>query len=345
VRRTPVVPAVGTALRSVDPIPTRSVACCVVSTAASAPRLETARCVIGHVWTRNSIAPPNASETACYSREMRPGLKKRDMIRLKTDPPRSILHVRPSELEGVARYWPSPDLEPFVEDYWVVRWDRLETAETVPQPCMHLVLHVGASEVVGVARSRFTRVLTGRGRMLGAKFRPGAFRAFLDVPAWHFAGKALPVADVFGPQASTLEARALAREDDRESLALVEEFLRDRRPSTDESIVLAGRIVARIASDHGITRVDQLTQEFGIGSRSLQRLFREYVGASPKWVVQSLRLLDATDRVTRGEVTDWADLALELGYADQAHFIRDFKRLVGRSPVDYTRSLRNSSDR
>jgi len=249
-------------------------------------------------------------------------------------PPRA-----PEQAGRCSRYWPSPDLEPFVEDYWVARWDGPETAETVPQPCTHLVLHVGASGVVGIARARFTRVLEGRGRMLGAKFRPGAIRAFVSRPAWQLAGKTVPLEEVFGSSARTLAARALAREDDRESLVVVEDFLRGLRPSSDASMVLAGRIVARVASNHDITRVDQLTREFGIGARSLQRLFRDYVGTSPKWVVQSLRLLDAADRATRGEVTDWVDLALELGYADQAHFIRDFKRLVGRSPVDYTRSL------
>jgi len=264
------------------------------------------------------------------------------MIRDKTDPPRSILHVRASELAGVARYWPSQDLEPFVEDHWVARWDRPDTAETVPQPCVHLVLQAGASQVVGISRSRFTRVLEGSGRILGTKFRPGAFRAFLDRPAWRFTDEALPLASVFGPAARTLETRVLAREDDRESFAVVEDFLRQLRPVSDEAMVLAGRIVARIAGDRGIRRVELLTQEFGIGARALQRLFREYVGIGPKWVVQSQRLLDAADRATQGTVTDWADVALELGYADQAHLIRDFRRLVGRSPADYTRHVGSS---
>jgi len=267
------------------------------------------------------------------------GLKKRDMIRVKIDPPRSILHVRPSKLEGVARFWPSSDLEPFIEDYWVARWDRPETAETVPQPCTHIVLQTDVSQVVGTSRTRFTRVLAGRGRMIGAKFRPGAFRSVVDVPAWHYTDRTVPLTAVFGPRATTLEARALAPDDDRESILVVEDFLREFRPSPDESMALVGRIVARVATDRGITRVDQLMQEFGIGLRSLQRLFREYVGVGPKWVVQSLRLLDAADRATRGEVTNWADFALELGYADQAHFIRDFRRLVGKTPAGYTRGL------
>jgi len=68
-------------------------------------------------------------------------------------------------------------------------------------------------------------------------------------------------------------------------------------------------------------------------------LFDDYVGVSPKWVIQRYRLHEAAERIARGGVEDFADLALELGYADQAHFIRDFKKLVGRSPAEYARSL------
>src|SRR5262245_59669058 len=239
----------------------RSVMPTAVRTASSVSRREQARA--GHRHGPWTCVPSLLLylRNGMLSSRRKPGLKERDMIRDKSDPPRSVLHVRPSELAGVARYWPSPDLEPFIEDYWVARWDRTETAETVPQPCTHIVLQAGASEVVGVARTRFTRRLTGRGRMLGAKFRPGTFRVFRDVPAWQFAGRALPLADMFGPVAGNLEARALASDDDRESLPVVEDFLRGLQPSSNESMALVGRIVARVADDRGITRVGQLEQE------------------------------------------------------------------------------------
>jgi len=104
-------------------------------------------------------------------------------------------------------------------------------------------------------------------------------------------------------------------------------------------MALASRVAARISDDRSITRVDQLVREFHTGVRQLQRVFSEYVGVSPKWVLQRYRLLDAAERVAAGTRIHWADLALELGYADQAHFIRDFKKLVGRSPAAYARSI------
>jgi AraC-like DNA-binding protein len=96
-----------------------------------------------------------------------------------------------------------------------------------------------------------------------------------------------------------------------------------------------GRVAARIADDRSLTRVDQLVGEIGPSLRQLQRVFSEYMGVSPKWVLQRYRLLDAAERVAAGMPVRWADLALDLGYADQAHFIRDFKKLIGRSPADY----------
>ena len=69
--------------------------------------------------------------------------------------------------------------------------------------------------------------------------------------------------------------------------------------------------------------------------RSLQRLFREYVGVTPKWVLQRVRLHEAAERMADGDSDCAAALALDLGYFDQAHFIKDFKAIVGRSPSEY----------
>jgi AraC-like DNA-binding protein len=76
-----------------------------------------------------------------------------------------------------------------------------------------------------------------------------------------------------------------------------------------------------------------------ISKRTLQRLFNQYVGVSPKWVIKRYRLHDAVEQLATGAVVDWPRLALDLGYFDQAHFIKDFKMLVGTPPGEYARSL------
>ncbi len=71
--------------------------------------------------------------------------------------------------------------------------------------------------------------------------------------------------------------------------------------------------------------------------RALQRLFSRYVGVSPKWVIRRFRLQEAAEQLTRGNIVDWSRLALDLGYFDQAHFINDFRSLIGMSPTEYAK--------
>jgi AraC-like DNA-binding protein len=72
----------------------------------------------------------------------------------------------------------------------------------------------------------------------------------------------------------------------------------------------------------------------------VQRWFQQYAGVAPTWVLRRYRLLDAAEAVRDGGLVDWAALAAELGYADQAHLIRDFRAAVGEPPAAYARAQR-----
>ncbi len=87
--------------------------------------------------------------------------------------------------------------------------------------------------------------------------------------------------------------------------------------------------------------VDDLVSVVDTSKRTLQRLFNRYVGVSAKWVIQRYRLHEAIEEIGRGHRVDWVRLAIELGYFDQAHFIKDFKRFAGRTPHEYARGLEN----
>jgi AraC-like DNA-binding protein len=121
------------------------------------------------------------------------------------------------------------------------------------------------------------------------------------------------------------------------------DFLRARCSGVDETTVLLNAMVAEVVADRSITRVAQLVERFGTRERKLQRLFGEYVGVSPKWVIQRARLIEAAERLAAGDSVDSAALAQDLGYFDQAHFIRDFGSIVGRPPADYARGVRRSN--
>ena len=106
-------------------------------------------------------------------------------------------------------------------------------------------------------------------------------------------------------------------------------------PAADPMVERVNQWVYASMADRSITRVEQLSERCKLTLRGLQRLFAQYVGLSPKWVIQRYRLHEAIERLATGSPPDWAALALELGYFDQAHFIRDFRRMTGWAPLAY----------
>jgi AraC-like DNA-binding protein len=271
--------------------------------------------------------------------------------RPRLDAPRGVLQRRaPEGRIAHERFAPSPALEPFVQHYWAVRWDlRGEPpvlAETLPHPCVHLVFERGRARVMGVQTARrFRRYLRGQDRVFGIKFRPAAFQPFLGAPLSRITDRGLSLRTVFGPEAHALRDAILGEPDARRCVVLAEDFLRKRLPPLPEETARLRDLVERLASDPAILRMEQVAALAGLEPRKLQRRFDAAVGVSPKWVLQRYRLHEAAERLAREDVPDMASLALELGYFDQSHFIRDFKAVVGRPPARYLAEARASRRR
>lgn len=259
---------------------------------------------------------------------------------------RGILHrLGPAGRFHHARHPPSPPLDTFVQHCWIVRWDlrgeEAQLQETLPHPNVYLVFERGAATVNGVASGRWSRMLEDEGFAFGVKFRPGGFRPFLGRAVSSLCDRSLPVQNVFGDAGRRLERDVFACTDDSAMNAVAQRFLLDRLPPADPDVDRVAAIVDAIAADRSLLKVDDLAARYGLGKRALQRLFSEYVGVGPKWVIARYRLHEAIDRIADGQRVDWSALALDLGYFDQAHFIRDFRRLVGRTPAGYAQLVRN----
>lgn len=221
---------------------------------------------------------------------------------------------------------PSPDLAWCVEHYWLVSWDYGEPyrQSIAPSPNVHLTFRDGTALVNGIASERQVKVLQGSGGVFGVKFRPGCFRPFLRAPVSTITDRSIDAGEVFdrvppGPV----------------EVETVEQFLRTNRPEPDPKTEQVANIVARIAARPDIARVATVARDLDLSVRRLQRLFAEYVGIGPKWVIRRYRLQEVTERFAAGAEIDWAPLAADLGYADQAHFARDFKAMFGEPPTSY----------
>jgi AraC-like DNA-binding protein len=234
-------------------------------------------------------------------------------------------------------------LAAWVAHYWTVAWDLApgvrQVVETLPHPTVHLVFTSGdpaTAEVHGIHTGKFTRVLEGRQNVFGVKFRPGAFRPFLGRAVSTLQNVTVTANSVFASAVDDLTP-VLTSEHvvEREKIALANRFLLERAPPEDPKARLAITLAERIAQNPALSTVEQVAKHGAMSERSLQRLFHEYVGIGPKWVILRYRLHELVERLNSDKTIDWAAEAAALGYFDQSHLIRDFRSLTGSSPESY----------
>jgi len=246
-----------------------------------------------------------------------------------------------------SRRRPSPEVAPWVAHYWIINWDLRgcapHTAESLPHPNVHLIFENGTSVVAGVQTHKFVRVLEGQSGVFGVKFRPGGFRPFLGAPVSKLADRLVPAHRILGRDVDALQSIVLSSAKENAKVEAADNFFRARLPEPDPAIALVGQIVERILKDPEIKKVDDLTRIAGMGKRALQRLFNEYVGVSPKWVIRRYRLHEVIETFNSRTRPEWVQLALDLGYFDQAHLINDFKTIVGYTPTEYQKLLKKNS--
>lgn len=288
------------------------------------------------------------------------------------DDTRGILHPgRMRECVKLERYPVAEPLEGLIDWFWSVRWAvpdgesftqdvashpgvNLSLGVAPPtgnEPHAHSALATGNSQrwvLNGVTTGVARRVLRGEGWNVAAKTTTGGFGAWVDDVATLTdcvldGSDAIAVANILPSLRSTVAREASADNLAGIAHAIGDELVRLLAHRSDARIREA-RDVARIARfaehDRSVRRVDDLARAAGVSARTLQRRFASCAGVSPTWVIRRFRLLDAAELVRDGDAVDWADVAATLGYADQAHLVRDFRATIGQSPAAYARAQR-----
>lgn len=266
------------------------------------------------------------------------------MANRKKEPSRGILKTpHPADQRyRYVRYYPSDDLHLYIEHFWIVEWDLRgeppERAETLPHPSVHMIFQRGHSRIRGPYTAKFSTELAGKDGVFSVKFKPAGFYPFAKRPLTRLANRTVSLQEIFGPSSVDLAEAVLHGVTDQARIEIVEKFLRDRKPKADEHVSDISAMVYSVLKDRTIVKVQDLVHRYHRNLRALQRLFARYVGVGPKWVIQRYRLLEAAQQLALQPDVSLADLAMELGYSDQAHFVRDFKSIIGMSPGAYAKS-------
>lgn len=231
---------------------------------------------------------------------------------------------------------PPPGIAPWVECTWARTVAETATPSTVlPDGCLDIVVWAdGVPGVAGPDTSPVTFALRP-GAVLGLRFRPGRAVDALGLPSSELRDRRVALLDLWGDDALRLEERlALAASLDGRRTALERAVAaRLRRAGAPDPLI--GAAVAEL--DRGQCRVGDLAGSLGIGERQLLRRFDRAVGYGPKVLDRVLRLQRLLRSLEQGRGGDLAWLALDLGYADQAHMTRETVRLTGRTPGELRR--------
>lgn len=268
-------------------------------------------------------------------------------------PRRGVVHRAAStEIFRLEQLATDPALSRYVEHYWVVEWSGLaepRTSQTIPYPSVHLTIEDGtdgrrhghrlpATLLHGVVTGRFVVELSGDGIVVGAKFRPGAAAEAFGLDASALTGRAERAAVVL-PRVPRLQLDVLAATDDAARTAILDRYLLATVREPSMVYLQLAELIRQMSADDTITRVEHVVERSGWSERTVQRVFRQYVGVPAKWVLRRYRIQDAAYALEADSDVDLADLAATLGWYDQAHFTNDFRDTLGVTPADYRAGL------
>lgn len=244
---------------------------------------------------------------------------------------------------------PTRLLRSFVECFWTLEGDGSVDASPperiLPDGCIELILNFGdrflqhvdgerrrqpRDFIVGQMTGPILISASGVVRLLGIRFQPGGTRPFLDVAANEITDQVVELGGLSRQFERDLLHACERAFDLDQKISAVDAFLVSRlNHSNFDSNLLA--LAASIIDRRGLVSVDQLASSAGVSNRQLERRFLQEIGLGPKLLARIVRFQQVFRAVDQSNPA-WAEVAIECGYYDQAHLIRDFNQFAQQTP-------------
>lgn len=249
-------------------------------------------------------------------------------------------------------YEPPAELASWIKLFWVFESRSSESApETlVADGCPELVIHYRSPfaeadraghflrQPAAIACGQLTRPLVLHGSldagMIGIRFQPSGMAPFVSESMQAFTDQRVPAEDLFADIDQLIEDVSESS-NDAQRIAACNRFLL-RSIDLDRESVVVRRALDRIQRERGSISVESLATAAGRSRRSLELAFQREIGTSPKMYCRITRFRHIFDVLSEdGPSVDWVQTALDSGFFDQSHLIRDFRRFTGDSPTAF----------
>lgn len=247
------------------------------------------------------------------------------------------------------RYAPANGLERLIECYWFVEGDETASRpeKIIPDGYPELIFHYRdpyrinisgewqlqpPNLLAGQIRKNFYLENTGASGIVGVKLKPAAVTYLFQIEMDALADRVVDLQEILGQRFESVTTSINAQKSHEEIINLFNSFFKSQQEvEYDERIEGA---LALLFEKHGDERVSDLIAKLNITERQLERLFKKYIGLSPKFYARIIRFSYIFQLMQEGDQS-WVDIAFQSGYYDQAHFIRDFKAFSGEDPSAY----------
>ena len=171
--------------------------------------------------------------------------------------------------------------------------------------------------------------------IIGVHFKPGGAFPFLGLPAGDLADTHVDLETLWGPSTGRLRERLCEARTSAERFQLLEEALFSRLCQGVEQHYAVSTALEMFGRHQAGSRVRETAQYLGLSQRRFIQVFKAEVGLTPKLFSRILRFQLTRTFIQQNPSVNWAELAVDLGYFDQSHFIREFLEFSGLSPTDY----------
>ncbi len=234
---------------------------------------------------------------------------------------------------------------PLISHYYSFQSGRNDSPTiAVPDGCIDLLFDCDSikpmAQVCGTTLEARSISFKQNNRYFGIRFVPGSFPDFIDTTASEVIDKQCNIVDVV-KNADTLVEQVVSAKDFSEQVLAVKNFLGKkvaRKPTQ-----LTSQIVAKICQHKGNIQVKDLEKFSGYTARTLERQFKADIGLTPKGFSRAIRCQSAIYDINHRNNIGFSDLACDLGFTDQSHFLREFKKLVSTTPLEYQNQIKQKT--
>jgi AraC-like DNA-binding protein len=244
---------------------------------------------------------------------------------------------------------PHQSLRPYIDRYWV--WeDEANLPKLLPGTGCEVMFHYrnpfslydDRSEVqlpechLICPRHMPSRAKpSGQVGFISVRFRSGAFRHFCRIPMNEMVDSILDLKQIWGGQGASLERGVLESSHLEERIHCIEQFFLSCLQQNEKQETWLDRAINEVYYRFDSLSLSDLSRQYAVSERHLQRKFKEATGVGPKYFQRVARFQTTLKELILNHQTEYLDTALTYGYYDQSHFLKDFKQFVDESPSQF----------